>query len=250
VAVEDQHVGLAQLAQRTDDPLGHGRVGDADRLAPHAGRVGERPEEVEGGGHAELPADRPGEAQRGVEPGGEAEADPTSSMQRATPSGARSMTTPSASSTSADPHCDDAARLPCLPPGPPRRPPRGQPWSTRSRCRRGRPRLPQVSITSATSGTGTFSENSHMVRTSAASSDGLSPLARSATANPAICASGGLAAQDGWASPPPRPPAAAPRAGPGAPAVGEQRGLRRSSLSIFPRRRSVHQRSPRSTRRR
>ena len=39
---------------------------------------------------------------------------PASSMQRATPSGARSIFTPSCSSTSADPHADDAARLPCL----------------------------------------------------------------------------------------------------------------------------------------
>ncbi len=39
---------------------------------------------------------------------------PASSMQRATPSGPRSMTTPSSSSRSAEPHADDAARLPCF----------------------------------------------------------------------------------------------------------------------------------------
>ena len=39
---------------------------------------------------------------------------PTSSMQSATSAGARSMRTPSASSTSADPLRDDTARLPCL----------------------------------------------------------------------------------------------------------------------------------------
>src|SRR5438270_4691210 len=39
---------------------------------------------------------------------------PVSAMQRATPSGPRSMRTPSASNTSALPHWDEAARLPCL----------------------------------------------------------------------------------------------------------------------------------------
>src|SRR6185503_11835492 len=39
---------------------------------------------------------------------------PTSSMQSATSAGARSIRTPSASSTSADPLRDDTARLPCL----------------------------------------------------------------------------------------------------------------------------------------
>src|SRR5260370_19389763 len=39
---------------------------------------------------------------------------PASLMQRATASGPRSIFTPSCSSTSAEPHSDDAARLPCL----------------------------------------------------------------------------------------------------------------------------------------
>ncbi len=39
---------------------------------------------------------------------------PASATQRATPSGPRSITTPRASSRSADPHDDEAARLPCL----------------------------------------------------------------------------------------------------------------------------------------
>src|SRR5207247_651630 len=39
---------------------------------------------------------------------------PTSSMHRATPSGCRSILTPSFSSTSAEPQSDEAARLPCL----------------------------------------------------------------------------------------------------------------------------------------
>ena len=39
---------------------------------------------------------------------------PASRTQRATPSGPRSITTPSVSSTSTDPHFDDAARPPCL----------------------------------------------------------------------------------------------------------------------------------------
>ena len=44
---------------------------------------------------------------------------PASSMQRATPSGPRSIFTPSASSTSALPHSEEAARLPCLATGTP-----------------------------------------------------------------------------------------------------------------------------------
>src|SRR5438270_36955 len=40
-------------------------------------------------------------------------------MQRATPSGPRSMTTPSASSTSAEPALEEAARPPCLQTGTP-----------------------------------------------------------------------------------------------------------------------------------
>ena len=39
---------------------------------------------------------------------------PASRTHRATPSGPRSITTPSASSTSVEPHCDDDARPPCL----------------------------------------------------------------------------------------------------------------------------------------
>src|SRR5580693_6449575 len=44
---------------------------------------------------------------------------PASSTQRRTPSGGNEITTPRASSTSALPHRDDAARLPCLATGHP-----------------------------------------------------------------------------------------------------------------------------------
>ena len=39
---------------------------------------------------------------------------PASATQRETPAGPSSIATPSASSTSAEPHFDDCARLPCL----------------------------------------------------------------------------------------------------------------------------------------
>ena len=58
-----------------DHALGHRRVGDADGLAVDAGRVGERAEEVERGGRAELAAHRRGEAHRRVEARREAEPD-------------------------------------------------------------------------------------------------------------------------------------------------------------------------------
>ncbi len=117
---------------------------------------------------------------------------PTRSMQRATPSPSRSITTPSDSSTSAEPHRDDAARFPCLATRTP------APATTSAVvvemlnvCDRSPP-VPQVSMSGpavASSATGTGSVCSSIVRTSAASSVGVSPLARSATAKAAICAS-------------------------------------------------------------
>ena len=97
----------------------HGGVADADQLVAGPGRVGERPEEVEHGRHAELLADRADEAHGRVEALGEAEPHAGLGTQRATPSGPSSMATPSASSTSAVPTDDDAARLPCLHTGTP-----------------------------------------------------------------------------------------------------------------------------------
>ena len=76
VAEEHQRPLGAELHQGGDHPLGHGGVAHADRLAPGAGRVGQRPEEVERRRHAQLPADGPGVPQRLVIAGGEAEADP------------------------------------------------------------------------------------------------------------------------------------------------------------------------------
>ena len=114
-------------------------------------------------------------------------------MQRATPSGPRSMTTPSSSSTSADPHADDAARLPCLATRTP------APATTSAAtvemlnvCERSPP-VPQVSTSGPAAASGCDRRPARrtrsIVRTSAASSAGVSPLARSATANAAICAS-------------------------------------------------------------
>ena len=97
------------------DPLGHRRVRDPDDLAGHPGRVGERAEEVERGRDAELLAHRAREAHRGVEPLREAERDARllDAAHHARRARGRS-TTPSSSSRSAEPHADDAARLPCL----------------------------------------------------------------------------------------------------------------------------------------
>ena len=83
------------------------------RVAP--GRVGERAEEVEDRAHGELLAHRDDEARRAVvrRREHEAEADLARCSARR-PSGARSIRTPSASSTSAEPDRPVAERLPCL----------------------------------------------------------------------------------------------------------------------------------------
>ena len=65
----------AEGGEGADHPFGHDRVGHADGAAGGARRVGERPEEVEGGGRAQLAPHRRREAHRRVEPLGEAEAD-------------------------------------------------------------------------------------------------------------------------------------------------------------------------------
>ena len=94
------------------DPL---RRVHADQLAPRAGRVGQRPEQVEDRAHAER---APHRARRGASPGGaRARAGSRSrsaSIISAACSGVSAIGTPSASSTSAEPEREEAARLPCL----------------------------------------------------------------------------------------------------------------------------------------
>ena len=75
VAVDDQRP-LGAPAPRARRPCARPcGVGDADHLPADTGRVGQRAEEVEGGGDAELAPGGTGVAHRGVEPGREAEAD-------------------------------------------------------------------------------------------------------------------------------------------------------------------------------
>ena len=113
-----------------------------------------------------------------------------SRMQRATPAGPRSTTTPSASSTSAEPHCDDAARFPCLATRAPAAAATSAAMVDTLTVPDRSPPEPHVSTSGPPSAsTSTRSANSSMVRTSAASSLAVSPLARSVSANPAICAS-------------------------------------------------------------
>ena len=74
-AVHHPGVGGAVGAQRRQHPLGEGGVGDADEVAAHPAGIGHRPEQVEHRRDADLAPRRGGEAERGVEPGGEAEPD-------------------------------------------------------------------------------------------------------------------------------------------------------------------------------
>ena len=83
-------------------------------------RVRERPQEVEDRGHAELAPDRARVAHRRMEHRREHEPDALRlPRHRSTPAASRSILTPSASSTSADPQWLEAARLPCLATGTP-----------------------------------------------------------------------------------------------------------------------------------
>ena len=74
-AVHHPGVGGTVGAQRRQHPLGEGGVGDADEVAAHPAGIGHRPEQVEDGRDPDLAAGRGGEAERGMEPGGEAEPD-------------------------------------------------------------------------------------------------------------------------------------------------------------------------------
>src|SRR5262249_38357370 len=117
---------------------------------------------------------------------------PASSTQRATPSGPRSITTPNASRTSAEPHADDAARLPCFATRTPAPAATSAARVEMLTVPDRSPPVPHVSTTGPpgpSSGMSTVWANCSIVRASAASSADVSPLARSATAKPAIWAS-------------------------------------------------------------
>ena len=122
---------------------------------------------------------------------------PTSRTHRATPSGPRSITTPSDSSTSTDPHFDEAARPPCLA----TRAPAAavtiaaivETFTVPARS----PPVPHVSTSGpSTSLRSTRSANSSIVRTSAASSPAVSPLARRPTAKRGDLGVGRVAGED------------------------------------------------------
>src|SRR5438132_2352361 len=107
-------------------------------------------------------------------------------MQRATPTGPSSTATPRAPRRSAEPQADDAERLPCLATRAP------APAATKAASvdtlmvHDRSPPVPQVS--SSGPSTSTRSAYRSIVRTRAAISAGVSPLARRAMANPAIWA--------------------------------------------------------------
>ena len=116
---------------------------------------------------------------------------PAPSTQRATPSGARSIFTPSFSSTSAEPQSDEAARLPCLAT---RAPHAADTMAARVemlKVARPSPPVPHVSSSAPSTWIGVAMARAE--RAKPVSSSTVSPFIRSATTNPAIC--------DGVASP-------------------------------------------------
>ena len=115
---------------------------------------------------------------------------PASETQRATSAGSKSIRTPRASSTSAVPHCEEAARLPCLHTGTP------APATTNAamvemftECDLSPP-VPTMSIERDAMSAGR-STRADALRTSASipsSSTALSPLVRNPITSAAICA--------------------------------------------------------------
>src|SRR3954469_1238546 len=108
---------------------------------------------------------------------------PASCTQRATPGAGRSMTTPSASSTSADPDDDDAARLPCLATGTPAAAATTAAIEEMLTVWAPSPPVPTMSTQSIDSCTGVACASISAARPATSSAD--SPLARSATAKAA-----------------------------------------------------------------
>ena len=111
---------------------------------------------------------------------------PAPSMVAATPAGGRSIFTPSASSTSALPHVEEAARLPCLATRAPQAAATMAASVEMLKLPDPSPPVPQVSRSSAGAGTEMGVASSRMVRASPAISSTVSPLTRSATMKPAI----------------------------------------------------------------
>jgi hypothetical protein len=145
-------------------------------------------------------------------------------MQRATPSGPRSITTPRASSTSAEPASDDDARPPCLQTGTP------APATTMAAIvdtlilPLRSPPVPQVSMSRACSSgpTGTIVDASSMARTRPVISSTVSPLQRSPKMNAVICT--GVA----------RPPSISARTAPASAEARLRRWVRRLSTPAQP----------------
>src|SRR5579872_700289 len=117
---------------------------------------------------------------------------PACSMHRATPSGARSTLTPSASRTSAEPQRDDAARLPCLATRAPHAAATIAASVEMLNVAMPSPPVPHVSRRSP--GTSMGVAIARIVRANPVISSDVSPFMRSATTNPAIW--GGVAAHD------------------------------------------------------
>src|SRR5256885_594329 len=105
-------------------------------------------------------------------------------MQRATPSGARSIFTPSCSSTSAEPHIDDAARLPCLATRAPHAAATIAASVEMLKVARPSPPVPHVSSKAPSTWIGVATARA--VRAKPVSSSTVSPFMRRATTKPAI----------------------------------------------------------------
>ena len=115
VAVDDEGVAGAEQGHGFGDERDEVRGVDAHDLGGGSGGVGERAEEIEDGADAEGAADGHdglhGRMQRWRVEEGEAM---FAEELRRRPAGERSTGMPRASRTSAEPHCEVTARLPCL----------------------------------------------------------------------------------------------------------------------------------------
>src|SRR5216684_4130587 len=109
---------------------------------------------------------------------------PASSMQRATPSGPRSIFTPSCSRTSAEPHRDEAARLPCLATFTPHAAATIAANVEMLKVARPSPPVPHVSRRSPSTSIGVA--RARAVRANPVISSTVSPFIRKATMKPAI----------------------------------------------------------------
>ena len=183
---------VAATGQHRGHDRRHPRVGAPHREACRPGRVGQRAEEVERRRHADL---APRHRRRAAGPGGT----PARSRSRSRPprrSGPRAgpgspIATPSASSTSAAPADELAARLPCLATRAPAPAATSADIVERLTVLARSPPVPTTS--SSGPATCTRSPTASIASTRPVCSAGVSPLARSSTAN--------AASWDGDASP-------------------------------------------------